>query len=66
MFNATSEPSTNIVGGDIVTAFDHSLLHATDCFANIGNPNEMQFDRIAALLRLFEMFTYACPLSVDS
>jgi len=54
VMNASAKSSLDVLGGNIVAAFDHSLADATDCFANIGNPNEMQFDRIAALLRLFE------------
>ena len=40
--------------GHPVTAFDDSLAHAADRFAHIGNPDEMQFDRVPLLLRVFE------------
>ena len=42
VLNASSEPLPDVVDRNIVTAFDHSLADATDGFAHIRNPDEMQ------------------------
>jgi len=37
-----------------MAAFDNSLADATDPFARIRDPEEMQFDRVALFLRALE------------
>lgn len=54
MLTAPGEPPPNIIHRDIVSAFDDSLPHAPNRFAHVWNPNEMQFDGVAALFRLLE------------
>jgi hypothetical protein len=51
---ASSESPADVVGWDIVPTFDDSLADATDRFAGMGNPDEMQFNCAATLLRIFE------------
>ena len=55
--NASIKSPPNIVYRDIVSTFDDSLANASDRFAHIRNPDEMQLDRVAVLLRLLENFT---------
>ena len=54
VLNASRESPPNVIGRNIVSAFDDSLPHATDGFAHIRDPDEVQLDLITALLRLFE------------
>ncbi len=54
MLNTSPESAPDVVGWNIVAAFDDSLADTTNRLAHIGNPNEMQLDPIATLLRLFE------------
>jgi hypothetical protein len=61
MLTTPGEPPPNIIDWDIVSTFDHSLAHAANRFAHIGNPNEVQLDLIATLLRLLENLQVGPP-----
>jgi hypothetical protein len=54
MLNAPGESPSDIGHRNIVAAFDDSLSHAADGFAHIRNPDEVQLDRVAELLRVLE------------
>lgn len=61
VFDASSKSSPDVRGWNMVPAFDDSLPNAPNRFAHIGNPDEVQLDFVAALLRLLESLQVGPP-----
>jgi hypothetical protein len=61
MLDTSSKSPPDVVGWDIVATFDNSLPHPTDRFTHIRNPDEVQLDLIASLLRVFENVNVGSP-----